>query len=122
MKTKTPLARRLAYLLAPVLAIAGFNALADAHEPPPPAVLESFLCNYVDGKDRGDLDSATEYYMRQAEKAEISTPSAYLWTKVKGAGPAQLIWHNVYENLAAFGAQMDAEAASSEIARGDRRW
>ncbi len=116
MTTTSPTARRLAFLLASVLALSGFNVSADSHEPAPPGVLESFLCTYVDGKDRGDLDSATEFYKKQAAKAGIPTPPAYLWTKMKGTADTQVVWHNVYENLAAFGAQMDAEGASSDMA------
>ena len=106
---------RLAYLLAPVLALVGFGASADSHEPAPQPALESFLCTYVSGTDRGDLDSATDYYLKQAEKAGIDTPPAYLWTKVKGTG-VDLIWHNVYESLGAMAAQLDATGAASEMA------
>jgi len=106
---------RLAYLLACVLTFTGIGALADSHEAPPQAALESFLCNYVAGKDRGDLDSATDYYLKQAEKAGIDPPPAYLWTKIKGTG-ADLIWHNAYDSLAAMAAQLDATGASSDMA------
>ena len=41
------LSRRLAYLLASVLALTGFGALADGHEPAPQPALESFLCNLL---------------------------------------------------------------------------
>ena len=107
------LSRRLAYLLASVLALTGFGALADGHEPAPQPVLESFLCNYNPGKDRGDLNSATDYYLKQAEKAGINTPDAYLWSKIKGTG-ADMVWHNVYESIPAMAAQLDATGASSE--------
>ena len=110
----TTLSGRLAYLLASVLALTGFGALADNHEPAPQPALESFLCNYNPGKDRGDLNSATDYYLKQAEKAGINTPNAYLWSKVKGTG-ADMIWHNVYESVAAMAAQLDATGASSEM-------
>lgn len=105
---------RLAYLLASVLALTGFGAIAEAQEPAPQPALESFLCTYVSGKDRGDLDAATDYYLKQAEKAGINTPPAYLWTKVKGTG-GDMIWHNVYDSLDALAAQLDAEGASSEM-------
>ncbi len=106
---------RLAYLLASVLALTGFGAIADSHEPAPQPALESFLCTYVSGKDRDDLDSATEYYLKQAERAGISPPPAYLWTKIKGTG-GDLIWHNVYESVQAMAAQLDTTGASSEMA------
>lgn len=111
----TTLSTRLAHLLACVLALTGFGALADSHEPAPAGALESFLCNYNPGKDRGDLDSATDYYLKQADKAGISTPDAYVWTKIKGAG-TDLVWHNVYESVPAMAAQLDATGASSEMA------
>jgi hypothetical protein len=114
--TTTLTARPLAVLLAATISLTGFGALADSHEPPPRGVLESFMCSYLDGKDRDDLDSAIEYHLKQAKKAGITPPPAYLWTKFKGTAEAEMIWHNTYESTAAFGAQADAEAASSEMA------
>ena len=112
MKT---ISKRLAYVLATVLAVTGLGAFADGHEPAPQPVLESFICNMNPGQDRGDLDSATDYYMRQADKAGITPPAAYLWTKIKGTG-ADMIWHNVYGSMGEFAAQLDATGASSEMA------
>ncbi len=106
---------KLAFVLVPVLIFSGLNAFAQSEEPPAPGVLESFLCSYVDGKDRGDLDAATDFYKKQAAKAGVKTPQAYLWTKVKGTSDAQVIWHSLHASLAAFGAQLDAEAASAEM-------
>ncbi|MGE0621433.1 MAG: hypothetical protein AB7I04_07765 [Pseudomonadales bacterium] len=118
----TALTKRLTFLLIPILSLCGFNASAESNEDVPQAVLESYLCTYVDGKDRGDLDAATDFYRKQAAKAGIGTPTAYLWTKFKGSADAQMIWHNVYENLAAFGSQMDAEAGSAEMAAVGERY
>lgn len=115
-------ARPLAILLAAMISLTGLGAQADSHEPPPQGVLESFMCSYIDGKDRDDLDSAIQYHLKQAEKAGIPPAPAYLWTKFKGTADADMIWHNTYESTAAFGAQMDAEAASSEMAAVNDRY
>jgi hypothetical protein len=100
-----------------LLAVPGFNASADSHASPPvqPA-LEAFFCNYNPGKDRDDLDSATNFYMKQAKKAGFTTPNAFLWTHNKGTAPADIVWMNVHESLVAYGASDDAAAASSEMA------
>jgi hypothetical protein len=108
--------QKLVWLLLPVLAFAGFNVLADSHEPPPPpAALEGYGCTYNSGKDRGDLDSATSFYEKQAKKAGLTPPDAFLWTHVKGTAPVDFVWISVHESLMAYGANADAEAASSEI-------
>jgi hypothetical protein len=120
--TPTLTARPLAILLAALISLTGFGALADSHEPPPQGALESFMCSFIDGKDRDDLNSAIEYHLKQAEKAGIATPPAYLWTKVKGNAPVDMVWHNAYESMAAFAAQLDAEAASSEMTAVNERY
>jgi hypothetical protein len=120
--TITRTARPLAFLLAAMISFTGLGALADSHEPPPQGVLESFMCSYLDGKDRDDLDAAIQYHLKQAEKAGITPVPAYLWTKFKGTADAEMIWHNTYESMVAFGAQMDAEAASSEMVAANERY
>ena len=120
--TTTLTKRPLALQVALAITFTGLGALADSHEPPPQGALESFMCSYLPGKDRDDLNSAIEYHLKQAEKAGITPVPAYLWTKFKGTAEAEMIWHNLYESMAAFGAQMDAEAASSEIASANERY
>ena len=114
--------QKLAYLLLPLFALTGFNAQGDSHEAAPPGVVEAFMCSYNDGKDRGDLDQATSFYLKQAEKAGITPPDGYLWTLNKGVGAADIIWLNVHENLVAFGAADDANAASSDMAAVGERY
>jgi hypothetical protein len=99
-----------------MLAGVGLNVSADSHEPPPPAGLEGFFCTYNSGKDRDDLDSATEFYLKQAEKAGITAPPSYVWTHLKGTAPVDFIWLSVHESLVAYGEFSDAGAASSEMA------
>ena len=110
-----------ALLLATLLSLTGLQAAADGHEPPPQVVLETFLCNYLDGKDRGDLDSATEYYLKQAERNGVETPNAYLWTKIKGTG-ADIAWHNVHDNLDAFAARVDDVEANQAMTSVQERY
>ena len=104
-----------ALLLASVLAFASFNVLADDHAPPPPAAMESFLCTYNEGQDRDDLDRVTAYYERQAARAGIRIPDSYLWTKLKGASGADVIWHTVHDTFEHLGVFMDVSAAASEL-------
>lgn len=123
MKKTYQTIRKLAWLLLPVFALAGLNVRADSHEaPPPPSALEAFFCTYNPGKDRGDLDSATSYYEKQAEKAGFTRPPAYLWTHMKGTAPADIVWVNVHESLVAYGASADAGAAASEMTAVDERY
>ena len=117
MRITTQHTQKLTWLLLPLLAVVGLNVRADSHEaPPPPAALEAYFCSYVAGKDRGDLDAATSFYQKQAEKAGIKRPTSYLWTHMKGTAPVDFVWLSVHESLVAYGASADAEAASSEIA------
>jgi hypothetical protein len=117
MNTNSQLTKKLALLLLPLLALAGLNVNADSHEAPPaPAVLETFFCNYNPGKDRDDLDAAASFYLKQAKKAGITPPNAILWTHTNGGAPWDILWHNVHENLVAFGKADDAGAAAPEMA------
>jgi hypothetical protein len=112
----TQLTKQLALLLLPLLAFTGLNVSADSHEAPPaPPVLETFFCNYNPGKDRDDLDAATNFYLKQAEKAGITPTNAFLWTHTNGAAPWDMLWLNVHDNLVAFGEADDAGAAAPEM-------
>jgi hypothetical protein len=123
MRITTQQIQKLTWLLLPLLAVVGLNVRADSHEaPPPPGALEGFFCTYNAGKDRSDLDSATSFYQKQAEKAGISRPPAYLWTHVKGTAPVDIVWVNAHESLVAYGAQADVEAASSDMAAVNERY
>ncbi len=96
---------------------------ADSHaSAPAPAAVEGFFCTYNSGKDRDDLDSATDFYMKQAKKADFEAPNAFLWTHNKGSAPADIVWMNVHESLVAYGASDDAAAASSEMAEVNERY
>lgn len=122
MKTTIQPVAKLAYLLFPLLALTGLNAHADSHVPPPPGTLEAFFCTYNAGKDRDDLDAATSFYLKQAEKAGYATPTSYLWTLNKGTGPADIVWLNTHESLSAFGTSSDAFAASEDMAAAGERF
>jgi len=123
LKKITQPIRNLTYLLFPLVAFVGLQAQADSHEaPPPPGALETFFCTYNDGKDRGDLDAATSYYLKQADKAGITPPPAYLWTLNKGTSPADIVWLNAHESMAAFAAADDAGLGSPELAAAQTRF
>ena len=55
----------LACLMA--LALAFLGSTTQAAEAPPPVVLETFACNYHDGKDMDDLLAARDYMVKQAK-------------------------------------------------------
>jgi len=115
------LTTKLARSLIPLLAIVGVGVRA-GEAPPPPAALEGYFCKYNSGKGRADLDAATSFYMKQAEKAGLTPPESYVWTHVKGPAPVDFVWLSVHESLRAYGANADAEAASAEIAAVNARY
>ena len=79
-------------------------------------VREVFICNYLDGKDMGDMMSARDYYLKQAKKSGIDVPNSFVWTPYKtSSSTSDLLWFSNYENLAAFAATADAQAASPEM-------
>jgi len=77
---------------------------------------EVYVCNYLDGKDMGDIESARDYYLKQSEKAGISTPDAFVWNHFKGGAPVDVIWFNNYDDEADWAKRTDAAAGSSEMA------
>lgn len=106
-----------------LLATLSGNAVADAHEAPAgSAVLEAYVCNYNQGKDRDDVDAATRFYLKQAEKVGYATPDAFLWTLNKGSAPFELAWFNVHADLTAYGEADDAWAASAELREAGERY
>jgi len=115
--------RKFVYLASLAFALLGTNAFADSHEPPPPpGALEGFFCSYNDGKDRGDLDAARDFYLKQAAKAGLDVPDTFLWTANKGQVGVDIAWFNVYENMVAFGEADDAGLGSAEMAAAQARF
>jgi hypothetical protein len=108
------IAQNLSILMLPLLALIGFTVKAE--EAQTPQVVEAFQCTYNQGKDWDDVMSARDYYLKQAGKAGITPPPAYVWSLYKGSPPVDFIWFNVHDDLAAFGAYSDAGAASSDMA------
>ncbi|MGI9325122.1 MAG: hypothetical protein ACR2PZ_07875 [Pseudomonadales bacterium] len=105
----------LRYLCGILLFVAAPFVIAADGPPPEPGVAEAFFCNYKPGKDRGDLMSAKDYYVKQAAKAGITPDTSFLWTLFKGSAPVDFLWMSVHENMKAFGASTDASMASSEM-------
>ncbi|MDA1076503.1 MAG: hypothetical protein O3A63_17360 [Proteobacteria bacterium] len=93
-----------------------FGVTAQAAEMQPPAVLEVYQCNYNPGKGPKDLMAARDYYVKQAEKAGITPEPSFIWNKIKGDAPIDFVWFTAHENLAAFGASMDAGNAAEALA------
>jgi hypothetical protein len=108
-------------IILPALVMTSLNIYA-AQMPPPPGILDNYACTFNPGKDMDDLMAARDFYIKQAAKAGYKTPSANVWTLVKGAVPVDIIWFDVHENLAAYAASADAAAASAEIAVANERF
>ncbi|MCZ6642261.1 MAG: hypothetical protein O7G86_20435 [Gammaproteobacteria bacterium] len=98
------------------LGLAFSGVAVQAAEAPPPVVLETFACNYHDGKDMDDLLSARDYMVKQAGKAGLSLAPGYVWSKYKGGPDLDHIWFTVHESLAAFAAESEAFGSAPELA------
>lgn len=77
---------------------------------------EVYVCDYKDGKGMDDVLSARDNYLKQAKKAGIPTPDAFVWNHFRGGATADVIWFNNYENEADWAKQTDASAGSAEMA------
>ncbi len=95
---------------------AAVASLVHAHNHEPPAVAELYACSYKDGKDMGDLMSARDYLLKQADKAEIKLGPSFLWTLIKGGVGFDLLWLDAHESFDAFAKQYDAAAGSEAMA------
>ncbi|MFP6836988.1 MAG: hypothetical protein VB948_12885 [Pseudomonadales bacterium] len=106
--------QNISVMILPVLILFGFNTQAE--EAQSPGVAEVFQCSYNDGKDWDDLMSTRDYFLKQSDKAGITPPPSYVWSRYKGGPPLDFIWFSIHADLAAFGANADAGAASSDMA------
>ncbi len=84
-------------LAVPVSFMSELSFAEDA--PPPPAILESYLCNYLPGKDQDDLMKARDNLVKTLNAADIPLRDTYLWNHHKGDSQVEVIWHSVYPNL-----------------------
>jgi len=113
VQTTDRLIRNLALL---TFAFAGVVSIAvNAEEAQPPGVLETFTCSYNAGKDIDDVLAARDYYVKQAAKAGVDIGPAYLWTLIKGDLPFDAVWLAPHQNLGAYAASADAQAAAPEL-------
>ncbi len=87
-------------------------------------VREAYICNYADGKDMGDLMSARDFYVKEAEKAGLEPATAFVWTPVKAGGDRvpDVLWFNNYDDEIAFAKQSDAFAASAPMEKVNERF
>ena len=99
--------------LLPILGVLSLNTNAEVAQPQ--AVVETWACSYNPGKDIGDVMSARDYYVKQAEKAGITLGPAYMWSLLKGDVDFDLLWLAPHASFAAFAAAADAEAAADEL-------
>jgi len=76
---------------------------------------EVFVCSFKGNSDVSDVLKARDNYVKQAEKAGVTIPPSFLWSKIKGGSDADMLWFNFYDNAAQYGALTDATAASSSM-------
>ena len=76
---------------------------------------EVFVCSLVGSSDTDDILKARDNYVKVADKAEITLPPSFLWSKIKGGTDTDTLWFNFYENAAQYGAFTDAAQASSSL-------
>jgi len=113
VKTTNQLVHKLALL---TFAFAGMASIGvNAEEAQPPGVIETWTCSYNDGKDIDDVMAARDYYVKQAAKAGVDIGPAFLWTLIKGDLPFDLVWLAPHQNLGAYAASADAQAAADEL-------
>jgi hypothetical protein len=80
------------------------------------ALGEVFICDWQDGQGVDELMQARDYYVRQAEKAGITLPPAYVWTPIHvSSGGPDLLWFQYYENGTQYGEFGEAMAAAEEM-------
>ncbi|MEQ8860070.1 MAG: hypothetical protein RIC56_15605 [Pseudomonadales bacterium] len=69
-----------------------------------------------------DLLSARDFYLEQYQKAGLTAPTAFVWSLLKGDAAVDMLWFDIHENLAAFGASMDAAAAATGLEKVQERF
>jgi len=92
-----------------VLLLSLFSLTAQAYQG------EVFACTYKGNSNMDDLLKARDNYVKQAKKAGITLPPAFLWSNIKGGSDADVLWFNYYQNAAQYGAITDAIQASSSM-------
>jgi len=96
--------------------VSSIPTIADHHAPAAsPPVLEACECSYNPGKNLGDLLAARDYLLKQANKADITLEPSFVWSQYKGDAPIDFVWFTGHNNLLAFGAAADRDAAASEL-------
>ena len=81
-------------------------ALADDHSGPRTSALEAYFCNFVDGKDMGDLEKVAAGWDEWADSNFTETYTAYILSPalINGADfPFDSLWLGVAENHEAMG-------------------
>jgi hypothetical protein len=90
-----------------------------------PAVVESFSCNFIDGKGSKDLDSAVSYWQSQMGKidsADLKNYFAAIITPVRSSTDADFLWLGATPNLNSFARGTAAYAASDAGQAADARF
>ena len=87
-----------------------------ADAPQPPGLLETYLCNYNPGQERGDLLAARDNLIKQSKKEGLALQDSFVWDHIKGASPNSMMWHSIYPSIDDWAAQSDASAGNAVMA------
>jgi hypothetical protein len=97
------------------LVVAAISAVwvgsAAAQRPPPSfAAVEGYMCNFVDGKDRKDLDKVVKKWNQWMDDSKSSPYSAWILTPVlhSTSMPYDVVWLGVWQNGNDMGRGMQA--------------
>mgnify|MGYP001553764860 FL=1 len=79
-----------------------WGASVFAQDPPPPnfAAIDAYMCNYNDGKNRGDLDKVVAKWNKWMDDTKGAPYSAWVMTPVLSSVnmPADVVWLGVWQN------------------------
>ena len=103
---------RMKSIIVSIVSLGLAGALFAAEPPPTPAFVETWGCNYKEGKDWSDKAKARDYMVDQVEKAGLAKVPGFHWTLKKGRVPVDTVWFDIHANGTAFGAARDAWDAS----------
>ena len=114
MKTKTT-KNIVSWLIWMNLAFAGAYVHAENAAPEVPGMAEGFFCKYNPGKDRDDLLSARDNFLKVSEKNDSTPAPSFVWHLLKGSAPVDFIWLSYHESPIAYGNSLDATASNAAV-------
>jgi hypothetical protein len=111
--------------VAALFCLLGMQVFADNHAMETPTIIDTYSCNFLDGKGEKDLDSAISYWNQQMDKMDNDTVNQgahWLITPVRSSQPGDFYWLSASPNLTAWANGNAAYAASDEGQAADARF